>query len=76
MHKRAVAEYPKTPEWKAFYNRRTAVERLNGRLKSFYKLNDVRVRTLSKVRMHAMLANIVLLAAATAFPTVQRCRVA
>ena len=27
-------------EWKAIYNRRTAVERLNGRLKDFYKLKQ------------------------------------
>ena len=40
-HKRAVAKYPKTPEWKVLYSRRTAVERLNGRLKGFYKLNDL-----------------------------------
>jgi hypothetical protein len=43
-HKRACRRTNKTPEWKSFYNKRTAVERLNGRLTAFYKLNDVRVR--------------------------------
>ena len=60
-HKRAVARTPKTEEWKAIYNRRTAVERLNGRLKGFYKLNDVRVRGISKVRLHSLMASVVLL---------------
>ena len=50
------------------YNRKTAVERLNGRLKAFYKLNDVRVRTLLRVRLHSLMSNMVLLASAVAFP--------
>ncbi len=75
-HKRAVARTPKTDDWKAIYNRRTAVERLNGRLKGFYKLNDVRVRGRMKLAIHALLSAIVLLATAVTFPTASRCRVA
>jgi len=75
-HTRAVARTPKTAEWKAIYNRRTAVERLNGRLKGFYKLNDVRVRGRMKLAVHAMLSAIILLATAVAYPTAPRCRVA
>ena len=67
-HKRAFAKTNKNAEWKAIYSRRTAIERLNGRLKGFYKLNDVRVRTLLKVRVDSLLSSIVLLAAAVALP--------
>jgi transposase len=65
-HKKAVARTEKTPEWRAIYNKRTAVERLNARLKGFRKLNDVRVRGRFKVRVHAMLAVIVCQAMALA----------
>jgi IS5 family transposase len=75
-HKRAVARTPKTAEWKAIYNRRTAVERLNGRLKGFYKLSDVGVRGRMKVTVHALMAAIILLTNATACPSTPRARVA
>ena len=55
-HKKAVAQTVKTPEWRAIYNRRTAVERLNGRLKAHRRLNSVRVRGLFKVRLHTFLS--------------------
>jgi transposase len=67
-HKKAVAKVEKFPEWKAIYNSRTAIERLNGRLKAFYKLNAVRVRGRMKVRVHALLSVIMLQARALAFP--------
>jgi transposase len=70
-HKRA-AKLEKTPQWKAVYNRRSAIERLNGRLKAFRKLNHVRVRGRFKVRIHALLSVIVLQARALAFPTHMR----
>jgi hypothetical protein len=73
-HLKAIAKTPKTEEWKALYKRRTAVERLNGRLKGFYKLNDVRVRGRMKVGLHALMANTVALANAVAFPDAMRCR--
>ena len=67
-HKRAVQKTNKTEEWRAIYKTRTAVERVNARLKGFYKLNDVRVRTILKVRVHMLMANILLLTTAVAFP--------
>ena len=65
-HKKAVAKLVKTPEWKAIYDKRTAIERLNGRLKGFRKLNSVRARGRFKVRIHAMLSVIVCQALALA----------
>ncbi len=65
-YKKATARTKKTPEGKAIYNKRTAVERLNGRLKGFRKLNDVRVRGRFKVRIHAMMSVIVCQAQALA----------
>ena len=65
-HKKAVARTDKTMEWKAIYNRRTAIERLNGRLKGFRKLDSVRVRGRFKVRVHAMMSVIVCQAQALA----------
>lgn len=58
-HKRAFAKLVKTPEWTAIYNKRTSIERLNGRLKGFRRLDSVRVRGRFKVRLHAMLSAIV-----------------
>ena len=65
-HKKASMKLVKTPEWKTIYNKRTAVERLNGRLKAHRKLNYVRVRGRSKIRIHAMLSVIVCQAQALA----------
>lgn len=65
-HKRAVAKTEKTPEWKAIYNTRSAMERLNGRLKGFRKLDRVRVRGRFRVRIHAMMSIIVCQAQALA----------
>ncbi len=59
-HKRAGARTPQTAEWKMIYNRRTAVERVFGRLKGHRKLNAVRVSGRMKVLVHAMLSVIVL----------------
>lgn len=67
-HKKAFARTPKTPEWKAIYARRTAVERINGRLKAHRKLDFVRVRGRHKVMIHALLSTITMQARALAFP--------
>ena len=48
-HKTAYAETEKTPEWKMLYGRRTAIERLNGRLKAHRRLDSVRTRGIKKV---------------------------
>ena len=72
-HKRAFAKLVKTPEWKAIYNKWTAIERLNGRLKAHRKLNSVRIRGRFKVRIHAMLS--VIVCQAQALATGSRCSV-
>jgi len=58
-HKRAFAKTVKTPEWQAVYDKRTSIERLNGRLKAHRRLNSLRGRGRFKVRIHAMLSTIV-----------------
>lgn len=68
-HKIIVARNEKTPEWKKIYSQRTSIERLNGRLKGFRKLNSVRVRGRFKVRIHAMMSIIVCQAQALATGT-------
>lgn len=65
-HKKAFARTVKTPEWKAVYSHRTAIERLNGRLKGHRKLNFVRVRGRFKVGLHAMMSIVVCQAQALA----------
>ena len=65
-HKRAVAATVMDAEWKALYNKRTAVERAFGRLKGHRKLNFLRVRGRTKVRAHVTLSIIVMQANAVA----------
>ena len=65
-HKKAFAKTVKTPEWKAIYNRRVAIERVNGRLKEHRRLNALRGRGKFKVRIHAFLSTIVCQAQALA----------
>jgi hypothetical protein len=69
MHKKAMRDYPETPEWKQIYARRTAVERVFGRLKGHRKLNSIRVRGRWKVTMHCAMALIVCQAQALATGT-------
>jgi len=61
-HKKAL--FPETEEWKALYNRRTAIERVNARLKCYRRLNNVTVRRLHKVTVHCFLSLIVVQAQA------------
>lgn len=68
-HKRAYARTKKNAAWSAVYGRRTAIERLNGRLKAHRKLNHVRVRGRHKVLLHALLSTIALQAHALATGT-------
>jgi hypothetical protein len=53
-------------KWKRLYKRRTAAERVNGRLKDFLLLDDLTIRGLPKVRIHVGLALLVMLAGAWA----------
>lgn len=54
-----------TSEWKALYKQRTAVERVNSRLKGQRSLNDITVRRLRKVTLHCYLSLIALQALAS-----------
>lgn len=53
-------------KWTRLYRKRTAVERLNGRLKDFLQLDGLTVRGIAKVRAHVTLSLICLLAGAQA----------
>lgn len=48
------------------YNKRTAVERVNSRLKEFAKLDNLKVRGLAKIQLHALIAMLVVQAKAIA----------
>jgi transposase len=61
-HKKAL--FFETEEWKSLYNRRTAVERVNARLKCYRRLNNVTVRRMHKVTIHCFLSLIVVQAQA------------
>lgn len=61
-HKKAL--FHETDEWKSLYNRRTAIERVFGRLKCYRRLNNVTVRRIQKVTVHCFLSLIVVQAQA------------
>lgn len=42
--------------WQKHYNKRTAVERVNSKLKEFAKLDNLKVRGMAKIRLHGLLA--------------------
>lgn len=65
-HKKAKRLHPETPAWQLIYNRRTAVERVFGRMKQHRRLNHIRVRGIAKVTIHCLLSVIVLQAHALA----------
>ena len=66
QHKRLVAKTKMTADWKMIYNRRTSIERVNGRLKAHRRLDSIRVRGRMKVRLHAMMSTLVMQAQALA----------
>ncbi len=53
-------------KFERLYNRRSAVERVNGRLKEHLLLDDLTIRGKQKVRVHVSLALLVMLAGAAA----------
>lgn len=53
-------------KWRRLYKQRTAVERVNARLKDFLLLDELTVRGLQKVQMHVGLGLVVMLAGAWA----------
>lgn len=61
-HKKSL--FVETKEWQRLYNRRTAIERLFGRLKCYRRLNNVTVRRIQKVTVHCFLSLIVVQAQA------------
>ena len=67
-HPKAQARRNRIPEWNAIFSKRTSVERINARLKGFYKLDSLRVRGRMKVRLHAFMSVLALQARALAFP--------
>jgi len=69
-HKKWIAE--ETAKWQTIFNRRTAVERVFGRLKDHRRLNNITVRHCRKVTVHSLLPIIVTQAVALAFPDTPR----
>jgi hypothetical protein len=67
-HPAAVKRQQRTKDWKAPYKQRVAAERVNSRMKAFYKLNCIWVRGKQKVMLHVLLSAIALEARAIAFP--------
>lgn len=55
----AKVNTPKQRGWQEYYNQRTAVERVNSRLKEFTKLDNLKVRGLVKIRLHGLVAMLV-----------------
>ena len=56
----------------AMCDKRSAVERVNARLKEYLLVDDLTMRTLPKVRMHMNLALVVMLAGAWAMVSRQK----
>jgi len=69
-HTKRILE--ETSEWQEIFNRRTAVERVFGRMKNHRRLNNVTVRSRQKVTIHSLLPIIVTQAVALAFPDTPR----
>jgi transposase len=65
-HKKRLSE--ETASWQKIFNRRTAVERIFGRMKDHRRLNKVTVRYKRKVTVHSLISVIVTQAVALAFP--------
>ena len=69
-HKKWFAK--ETPEWRAIFIRRVAVERVFGRLKDHRRLNNITVRRCQRVTVHSLIPIIVMQAMALAFPDTPR----
>jgi len=59
-------------KWKRLYRKRTAVERVNGRLKDYLLLDGLTVRGIAKVKVHATLSLLIMLAGAWAMVSAQK----
>ena len=69
-HKKWIDE--QTPEWQSIFNRRTAIERVFGRMKNHKRLNNITLRRRRKVTIHSLIPVIVTQAMALAFPNAPR----
>ncbi len=70
IHKKRLPE--ETAEWQLIFNRRTAVERVFGRMKNHRRLNNITVRHRYEVTIHSLIPVIVTQAVALAFPDTPR----
>ena len=61
-----------TNKFRRLYDKRSAVERVNARLKEYLLADDLTIRTLLKVKMHLNLALVVMLAGAWAMVSRQK----
>lgn len=74
VRKIAIAEDPRrypglwreSKKWKRLYRKRTAIERVNGRLKEYLLLDQLTVRGIEKVWLHATMGLVMMLAGAWA----------
>ncbi len=69
-HKKWLPE--ETPEWQTIFNRRTAIERVFGRMKTQRRLNNITVRHRRRATVHSLIPVIVTQAMALAFPDTPR----
>lgn len=80
VRKIAISEDPRrypglwreSRKWKRLYRRRTAVERVNGRLKDFLLLDQLTVRGIEKVRLHATMGLVMMQAGAWAMVSAEK----
>jgi IS5 family transposase len=80
VRKIAIAEDPRrfpglareSKKWVRLYRKRTAAERVNGRLKDFLLLDQLTVRGMNKVTAHVSIALLVMLAGAEAMVRADR----
>lgn len=70
--RRYTAVPRETKKWERLYKKRTAVERVNGRLKEHLLVDDLGVRGIKKVRVRLGLSLMVLLASALAMARRER----
>jgi len=59
-------------KWTRLYRKRTAVERVNGRLKDYLLLDNLTVRGIAKAKVHVSLSLLVMLAGAWAMVSAQK----
>jgi hypothetical protein len=80
VRKIAISEDPRrfpglwreSKKWTRLYRKRTAAERVNGRLKDFLLLDQLTVRGMNKVTAHVSIALLVMLAGAEAMVRADR----